>query len=963
MPAQGAAMRWCSPFGKTSQGNMLGTKSFPALRLPEANLLPRQNDGWNCGVGVVAAVGIILRNVCTQKVERMNFDEQFGPQKNWELHQDDITKEWFAYFDRRFFEPLPTENNDLILADYLTMLRQEWFVLFDRMAAMQYEVFPKRVNKNNLVNPLYLETKQSTLAWPDFDTMKKRQTLSKPKLRLLRKQIDEEKKKRHQAAAQGDSSAIDVSQSPDRNIVVDLSSPAEKADKALDLSSPAKRGAGVSMNLDENVTINLMSPDAKASAALRETVDDNEIDFMSPETEPSMAAATQVASQSNEIARASADDLTRIDPDTIVAEIRIDDTPTKDDVADIEIEDTPTKEDKSADEEPGYTIKKIEDPSKLGPIKLHIRTPTKKRKDGDLLKRLHLDDVLFEDDDVVPQRKKGRLKSDDDDGDVNNDYIMLTEEAKQQKVSTQSTTTIGAFYHKYHASTATADDTIVTIDKGFKTELSKFIAESFEKWNWSSEKDHQKTIEFWAKQMKARDCSESKKEYIRELIKGIKNERAQFTKELTNEFMFTRLTMVKGLRFEKANNSFYARLVYQEPSETDPKTMVVSEEELKVDEEWVRSEYADVDIQHIINMHQTDKWTDVPRDVEVRIAKHKVVRVRYVPPQVRHVIDYEATKKVINEKDVTNAKRRKKLGFADLPAERIDKLSLLEQTIPRRRMSQQKAPPTPSKVARSPMNIKKQEKIRLEKEEAKWQKAVIRKPVTSQEKWLGRMENNKETTLEEEFVSMAFGEPFVKELKMGDLRGFVDVPVGDYKPSHLHHHPNLQCYGAPAVHFNQADGKDLCVSKALASALFSLGFCDEASTIDNFGEEILKGAVVDALENVVKHARSILPTWIVIRRLPRQFDWRVDLDARNLLLGVLTASDGSCCHAVCIHGGFVYDANEVKAIPLCEEALNYCTSTPLVKSEFVGFRRGYIFRYEGQRQQRIEKMTLMTEMN
>ncbi|KAI2501077.1 hypothetical protein MHU86_13368 [Fragilaria crotonensis] len=78
-----------------------------------------------------------------------------------------------------------------------------------------------------------------------------------------------------------------------------------------------------------------------------------------------------------------------------------------------------------------------------------------------------------------------------------------------------------------------------------------------------------------------------------------------------------------------------------------------------------------------------------------------------------------------------------------------------------------KAPPTPSKVARSPMNIKKHEKIRLEKEEAKWQKSVIRKPVTSKEKWLGRMENNKETTLEEEFVSMAFGEPFVKELKMG----------------------------------------------------------------------------------------------------------------------------------------------------------------------------------------------------
>jgi hypothetical protein len=59
----------------------------------------------------------------------------------------------------------------------------------------------------------------------------------------------------------------------------------------------------------------------------------------------------------------------------------------------------------------------------------------------------------------------------------------------------------------------------------------------------------------------------------------------------------------------------------------DPKKLVLAEEELKVEEEWVRSEYAELDIQHIINMHQTNHWTDVPRDVEVRIAKHKVMRV------------------------------------------------------------------------------------------------------------------------------------------------------------------------------------------------------------------------------------------------------------------------------------------------------------------------------------------------
>jgi hypothetical protein len=105
---------------------------------------------------------------------------------------------------------------------------------------------------------------------------------------------------------------------------------------------------------------------------------------------------------------------------------------------------------------------------------------------------------------------------------------------------------------------------LLPLTKGFREERSKFIAESFKKWNWSSDKDHQKTIEQWAKLMKAKDCSESKKDWIRALIKGIKEDRMQFTKELTNEFMFTRLTMVKGLRFEKANNSFYARLMYRE---------------------------------------------------------------------------------------------------------------------------------------------------------------------------------------------------------------------------------------------------------------------------------------------------------------------------------------------------------------------------------------------------------------
>ena len=68
-------------------------------------------------------------------------------------------------------------------------------------------------------------------------------------------------------------------------------------------------------------------------------------------------------------------------------------------------------------------------------------------------------------------------------------------------------------------------------------------------------------------------------------------------------------------------------------------------------------------------------------------------------------------------------------------------------------------------------------------------------------------------------------------------------------------------------------------------------------------------------------------------------------------------SDGNSLHAVCIHGGFVYDANEPTAIPLCEEALNYCCSIPTVSNKFVAFKHVTIFYYSGKDHQKKIMMT------
>ena len=60
------------------------------------------------------------------------------------------------------------------------------------------------------------------------------------------------------------------------------------------------------------------------------------------------------------------------------------------------------------------------------------------------------------------------------------------------------------------------------------------------------------------------------------------------------------------------------------------------------------------------------------------------------------------------------------------------------------------------------------------------------------------MNNGKETTLDKSFVKKNFGDTYANELK-NSIRGFVDVPVGDFKPSHLHQHPHLVIPGAPPV--------------------------------------------------------------------------------------------------------------------------------------------------------------------
>ena len=64
MKSKTRKFEWLTPFGDQKEGLMLGTEDFPSLRLlQELEVLPLQNDDYNCGIGICAAIAIILRDV------------------------------------------------------------------------------------------------------------------------------------------------------------------------------------------------------------------------------------------------------------------------------------------------------------------------------------------------------------------------------------------------------------------------------------------------------------------------------------------------------------------------------------------------------------------------------------------------------------------------------------------------------------------------------------------------------------------------------------------------------------------------------------------------------------------------------------------------------------------------------------------------------------------------------------
>ena len=544
--------------------------------------------------------------------------------------------------------------------------------------------------------------------------------------------------------------------------------------------------------------------------------------------------------------------------------------------------------------------------------------------------------------------------------------------------------------------------------------MNEYIEQSFIAWKYHSNLEHNAELKKWV------DKRDNKKEplpphiliRIKQMIKSLQNERKKFTTWFANEFKFTQKTLVKSVKFDEANDVFVAQLCWIEeepvfnalqvarnknPIKPDRYKRVEKYETIPVEKEWVKEQFGSQMYQQIINMRQdpAHMWVQAPRDVAMYIGKQKVVSVRYVAASKMKIVDAAALSEeidkayqayldtkpaaIVNLRALGNDTEAARMKLRTVPTQlkspssksaptsptKSPAKSLSKQILRGRRLplANPSSKPSPAKPDPQIKRLTTEASAEAEDMETPFEAPVLedppRKEITVPARWSGKTKKGDIVHLDDAFVRASFGDAFTNEM-MKMNRGFIDIPVGDYKASRLHDYPSLHSVTSPSIQYMQSEGKDLCVSKSLASTFYALRWEKESARIDAFGEEILNGLVMNALEKVVHFARTLFPSWIVITRMKPGFDWKTDLQPNDVFIGVLLASDESCSHAVTLHGGFVFDANEPVALRLCDESLDYCTSTENVKSSFVKFKRGYLFRHNGMNTNRIARMTIKT---
>lgn len=169
-------------------------------------------------------------------------------------------------------------------------------------------------------------------------------------------------------------------------------------------------------------------------------------------------------------------------------------------------------------------------------------------------------------------------------------------------------------------------------------------------------------------------------------------------------------------------------------------------------------------------------------------------------------------------------------------------------------------------------------------------------------------------------------------------KGFVPIPPGNTRSSTEAAHTASKV----EIHFQQHDRKT-CVYSSFASALWSVGIFHLAF------EVAAKVCETEGDPFVLKNLASFVykyPFWLGASKIKNAMHFDIfgyDLSS-SLAVVVLMASDGAINHAVTVHDGLIFDANERYAIPLSQANLDLMCSTESRSAAYKCIAYGYLFR-------------------
>jgi hypothetical protein len=180
----------------------------------------------------------------------------------------------------------------------------------------------------------------------------------------------------------------------------------------------------------------------------------------------------------------------------------------------------------------------------------------------------------------------------------------------------------------------------------------------------------------------------------------------------------------------------------------------------------------------------------------------------------------------------------------------------------------------------------------------------------------------------------------LEEAKKGNTK-FIRLPVGDI----IKVVPTMDISMNPPVRFQLRD-LDTCAFSSFSSALYHLGFMEEAVALHSFGEKW-------TIENQSRPERTLeaivnfIPTCDSFKYFRSKYKPRKLSSVHNIFQPVLVneiqlvnilMSDNCETHAVTVVNNYIFDSNCNNALPLSLEGFDCCCGED---ATFVGVSKGY----------------------